>query len=301
MRILVAEDDVTSRHILTVVLTKWGFTPIVTEDGDAAWAALQQPDAPKLVLLDRNMPGMDGLEICGRLRAVSTSDPAYVILLTGQGEKEDIVRGLEAGANDYVTKPYHNAELQARIRVGQRMLELQAHLVEARDALAHQATHDALTGALNRRAIMDRARAELSRQQRDGRILSIGMCDLDHFKRINDTYGHQIGDEVLVAFAKRVQDQLRSYDYVGRYGGEEFLVLTPLSCGGDDTDLYERLCARIADTPFTTTAGVIPVTVSIGVAVGEALCSVDGLIADADAALYHAKANGRNRVLYARR
>jgi PleD family two-component response regulator len=171
MRILVAEDDVTSRHILTVMLTKWGFTPLVTEDGDAAWAALQQADAPKLVLLDRNMPGIDGLEICRRLRLTESSNPAYVILLTGQGEKEDIVGGLEAGANDYVTKPYHNAELQARIRVGQRMLELQTHLVEARDALAFQATHDALTGVLNRRAIMDRAKAELVRQQRDERVL----------------------------------------------------------------------------------------------------------------------------------
>jgi diguanylate cyclase (GGDEF)-like protein len=300
MRILVAEDDVTSRHILTVMLTKWGFSPLVTEDGDAAWAALQQADAPKLVLLDRNMPGIDGLEICRRLRLTESSNPAYVILLTGQGEKQDIVGGLEAGANDYVTKPYHNAELQARIRVGQRMLELQTHLVEARDALAFQATHDALTGVLNRRAIMDRAKAELVRQQRDGRILSVGMCDIDHFKRINDTYGHQIGDEVLIGFARRLQEQLRAYDYVGRYGGEEFLVLTPLSCGGDDTDLYERLCARIARVPFTTTAGEIPLTVSIGVVASQVLCTVDGLIADADAALYHAKASGRNRVLCAR-
>ena len=126
MRILIAEDDFTSRSILTAILKKWGYDPVVTEDGEAAWDALQQPDAPRLVLLDWNMPGMDGLEVCRRLREHETPNPPYVILLTGRGEKGDIVQGLEAGANDYVAKPYDNEELQARIRVGQRMLELQA-------------------------------------------------------------------------------------------------------------------------------------------------------------------------------
>ena len=156
MKILIAEDDFTSRSILTAILKKWGFDPVVTEDGGAAWDVLQRPDAPELVLLDWNMPGMDGLEICRRLREIDSSNPPYVILLTARGEKGDIVQGLEAGANDYVAKPYDNEELQARIRVGQRMLELQSRLLEARDALAHQATHDPLTGVLNRRAILDR-------------------------------------------------------------------------------------------------------------------------------------------------
>jgi diguanylate cyclase (GGDEF)-like protein len=296
MKILIAEDDITSRRILTAVLAKWGFTPLVTEDGNAAWAALHQIDAPKLVLLDRNMPGMDGLEICRRLRAEESAHPPYVILLTSHGEKQDIVRGLEAGANDYVTKPYHSAELQARIRVGQRMVELQAHLLAARDALAQQAMHDSLTGILNRRAILERLTAELARAKREGGRLSVGMCDLDHFKLINDAHGHQVGDEVLIAFTRCVQAHLRGYDGVGRYGGEEFLLIAPLSASAAGADLYERLCTRIAATPIPTAAGEVPLTVSIGVALSTPTSTVDTLLAAADTALYQAKAAGRNRV-----
>ena len=142
MKILIAEDDLTSRRILTAILKKGGFDPVAVEDGNAAWDILQKPDAPGLLLLDWNMPGLDGLEICRRLRQNDSRNPPYIILLTARGEKGDIVQGLEAGANDYVSKPYDHEELQARIRVGQRMLELQSRLTEARDALVHQATHD---------------------------------------------------------------------------------------------------------------------------------------------------------------
>ena len=143
MKILLAEDDLTSRSILTAILRKWGFDPVAAADGVAAWDLLQRPDAPRLLLLDWNMPGMDGLEICRRVRDIASRNPPYVILLTARGEKCDIVEGLESGANDYVAKPYDNDELLARIRVGQRMLELQSNLMEARDALEHQATFDA--------------------------------------------------------------------------------------------------------------------------------------------------------------
>jgi diguanylate cyclase (GGDEF)-like protein len=299
MKILIAEDDFTSRSILTAVLKKWSFDPVVTEDGGAAWDVLQRPDAPRLILLDWNMPGMDGLEICRRLREIGSSDPPYVILLTARGEKGDIVQGLEAGANDYVAKPYDNEELQARIRVGQRMLELQFHLLEARDALAHQATHDFLTGVFNRRAIRDRLKQEISRAGREKESLSVGMLDIDHFKNINDTYGHQAGDEALVAFTRCIQDGLREYDCVGRYGGEEFLVIAPGSMGLNKESLYERLRARIAEAVITTNAGMMSLTASIGVAPGTGQSTVDALLAAADAALYQAKAGGRNRVVYA--
>ena len=298
MRVLIAEDDFTSRSILTAILKKWGHDPIVTEDGTAAWDALQQADAPKLVLLDWNMPGMDGLEVCRRLRENDSTNPPYVILLTGRGEKGDIVRGLGTGANDYVAKPYDNEELQARIGVGQRMLELQASLLEARDALEHLAMHDPLTGVFNRRAILDRLRAELSRAKREGGRLSVGMCDLDHFKKINDTYGHQAGDDVLVAFTRCVQANLRDYDCVGRYGGEEFIVIAPGSNGQGCVDLYERLRAQVASAGIKTKAETISVTVSIGVASGTGQIAMDTLIAAADAALYQAKADGRNRVVH---
>jgi len=299
MRVLIAEDDLTSRTILTAILKKWGHDPVITEDGNAAWDALQQPDAPKLVLLDWNMPGMEGLELCRRLRNNESSNPPYIILLTGRVEKADIVQGLEAGANDYVTKPYDREELQARIGVGQRMLDMQASLLEARNALEYQAMHDPLTGIFNRRAILDRLKAEISRAKREGGRLSIGMCDLDHFKKVNDTCGHQAGDEALVAFTRCIQANLRAYDCVGRYGGEEFLVIAAGSKGQSEESLYERLRAKIADAVIKTKAGDISITVSIGVAPGTDQSTVETLVAAADAALYRAKANGRNRVAFA--
>jgi two-component system cell cycle response regulator len=299
MRILVAEDDFTSRSILVAILKKWGYDPVITEDGTAAWDALQRPDAPELVLLDWDMPGMNGLDVCRRLREIDSSHPAHVILLTARGEKGDIVQGLEAGANDYISKPFDSQELQARVRVGQRMLELQSSLREARDALAHQATHDPLTGILNRRAILDRLSEELARTKRENGTLSLAMCDIDHFKRVNDTLGHQAGDEVLVAFTRCLQVQLREQDSFGRYGGEEFIVIAPCPPGGTEEGLYERLCARVAEIEVMTKSGPVSLTVSIGVARGTGQSTADALIVASDEALYQAKAGGRNRVAYA--
>lgn len=299
MRILIAEDDVTSRNILSAILKKWGFEPVATEDGDAAWAALQQADPPRLLLLDRNMPGLEGVEICRRLRAAESSDPPYIILLTAHGEKSDVVQGLEAGANDYVAKPYDNEELLARLRVGQRMLELQARLREASDTLAHQATHDPLTGLLNRRAILERFTQELSRAKRESGSLSVGMFDVDHFKNVNDTHGHQVGDEALIGFAACIQRNLRDYDCVGRYGGEEFLVLMASPSGRVEEGRYEQLREAVERTAIATKSGNLSVTVSIGVARGTGESTVDTLLTAADAALYQAKAAGRNRAVYA--
>ncbi len=297
MRILLAEDDLTSRSMLTAILKKWGYDPVVSEDGNAAWEELQRPDAPRLVLLDWNMPGLEGPEVCRRLRKMETTNPSYVILLTGRDEKSDIVQGLEAGANDYIAKPFDNAELLARIRVGQRMLELQASLLETQAALAHQATHDVLTGILNRRAILDQLSGELARALRQGGSISIGMCDIDHFKKINDSLGHQAGDEVLAAFSRCLQAGLREYDHLGRYGGEEFLIIATGLPGQKDDELYERLRQEVAALEVKTRAGNVALTVSIGTAEGTGQSTVDRLIAAADAALYQAKADGRNRVV----
>jgi len=299
MRVLVVEDDLISRRILVTILKKWGYDPVATEDSEAAWEALQRPDAPELILLDRKMAGMDGLEVCRRLRENEASRSAYVILLTGLGEKSDIVQGLEAGANDYIAKPYDNEELRARIKVGQRMLELQSSLRQARDALAHQAMHDPLTGIFNRRAILAQLSKELSRARREDGRLSVGMCDLDHFKKINDTLGHPAGDEVLVALTRCIQAHLRDYDSIGRYGGDEFLVIAIGARGQAIASLYERLRTRVAATEIVTNTGNVSVTVSIGVAQGTGQSTVEALIAAADAALYRAKAEGRNRVVHA--
>jgi diguanylate cyclase (GGDEF)-like protein len=283
--------------MLAAILKKWGYDPVITQDGAAAWEELQKPDAPRLALLDWNMPGLEGLEVCRRLRSMETTDPSYVILLTGRTDKGDIVQGLEAGANDYIPKPYDNAELLARIRVGARMLELQASLLNTQAALAHQAAHDALTGIFNRRAILDQLGKELARAQRQGGRLSVGMCDIDHFKEVNDRLGHQAGDDVLVAFARILQANLREYDTVGRYGGEEFLVIASGPEALDDDGLYERLRRQVAAAEIQAGTGKVSLTASIGTAAAAAGATVDRLIAAADKALYQAKAEGRNRVV----
>ena len=227
MKILIAEDDMTSRNILTAMSQKWGYDPVAVEDGMAAWQVMQNDGAPSLAVLDWEMPGLDGLEVCRKIRSIMTSSPPYLIILRAKGKTEDIVKGLDAGANDYISKPYNNDELQARLRVGQRMLELQNELLATKDALAHEAMYDALTGALNRRAILSGLEKEIKRAHRRNSLLSIGLCDIDHFKQVNDTFGHQTGDDVLQGLVETMQRNLREYDFLGRYGGEEFLFVAP--------------------------------------------------------------------------
>ncbi|MCF8119406.1 MAG: diguanylate cyclase [Deltaproteobacteria bacterium] len=299
MKVLIAEDDATSRTILTSVLTQWGYEPVPTSDGRQAWDIMQQPDAPKLAILDWEMPGLNGLDICRRIQDMGSSNPPYCIVLTARDQKADIVKGLDAGANDYMSKPYDKNELQARINAGRRMVELQTELLETKNALAREAMHDPLTGALNRRAVLEGLERELNRAERHNSYLSIGLCDIDHFKEVNDRYGHQAGDVVLCAFVKTVQHNIRGHDLLGRYGGEEFLMVLPESRGGIAEGLYERLRTRIADTRITTPTGEVGITVSIGVARGRPGIAVEALLASADAALYKAKHAGRNRIVYA--
>jgi diguanylate cyclase (GGDEF)-like protein len=244
------------------------------------------------------MPGMDGVEVCRRARALETHQPPYIILLTALGEKEHLVTGFEAGADDYVGKPYDPAELRARIEVGRRLVELNDELIAAQLRLEVQARTDVLTGLANRRAILERLEDELRRAAREGATLGVGMVDVDHFKHVNDEYGHSAGDDVLCEVARRMQSVLRPYDRVGRFGGEEFLVLVPRVSGDELTQLLERLRKAVGSSRLAVGAADIVVTVSVGGAVtgGEA---EDALIARADAAMYEAKALGRDRVVLA--
>ena len=299
MKILIAEDDFTSRMMLDGVLTKWGFTTVVTTNGQEAWEAIQRADAPAIAILDWQMPIMNGLEICRKLRQIEQPTPPYLILLTARGDKKDIVKGLDAGANDYIPKPYDNEELLARIRVGQRMVQLQRELVKLNQTLLHEAMHDQLTGIYNRRAIINTFEKELDRAARGEKHLSIGLCDIDHFKSINDTYGHQVGDDVLRGFVKLVEKQLRKYDYLGRYGGEEFLIVSPDSKGTKSEGLYERICRYISENKIQTGHQKIAITVSIGVAAFSGGQTMQTLLSACDAALYRSKEGGRNRVSYA--
>ena len=297
MRILIAEDDFTSRTILVGVLKKEGHEVMATVNGAEAWDVLRQPDAPALIILDWMMPEMDGLEVVRRVRAMQTDRPPYLIMLTSKGEKADIIAGLDAGANDYLSKPFDPGELHARIAVGRRMVEMQDALIESRKILAHQATHDPLTGMLNRRAILDRLRKELARAGRHGDVLAVGMFDIDHFKQVNDMYGHQTGDDVLCGLTQILNESIREYDSVGRMGGEEFLVITPMKPGTNWISAFDRLCAKIAESNITTRSGVLSITVCIGVACAAAETTVDEILETADTAMYQAKNEGRNRVV----
>ena len=222
----------------------------------------------------------------------------YLLLLTTKGRKENIIEGLDAGADDYLTKPFDPQELQVRLRTGMRIVKLQAEIIEAREALRVQATHDALTGVWNRRAILEMLGTELVRSSRDDLPVAVAMADLDHFKRINDTYGHIAGDAVLREAVSRMRALLRPYDAMGRYGGEEFLVVLPGCTAQDAFRLAERLRIGISQEPMVIPGGTIEVTSSLGVAANDMTAALDAtaLIQAADTALYRAKAGGRNRV-----
>ena len=298
MKILIAEDDFTSRLLLTAVLTKFGYEVVVTENGAESWEELQKPNAPSVVILDWMMPAMDGLEVVSRVRAMQLPHQPYIIMLTAKGDKSSIVDGLDAGADDYVTKPFDPEELRARVNVGCRMIKTQDALIESQEILSHQATHDSLTGLLNRRAILSRLREEIARANRYGSSLAVGMCDIDHFIQFNDMYGHQTGDDVLCELAQIMRKSIREYDSAGRLGGEEFLVITPMKEGAHCLPIFGRMCIQIAESAIPTRSGVLSVKISIGVACSLLDKSADDILKAADAALYRAKNEGRNRVVH---
>jgi diguanylate cyclase (GGDEF)-like protein len=298
MKILIADDSVIDRHILESSLRKWSYEVMTACDGIEAWELLQSPDAPQLAVLDWMMPGLTGVEICRRLRQESRSAYTYVLLLTSRGEKEDLVEGMESGADDYITKPFDNHELKVRLRAGRRILELQAELVAAREALRVQATTDALTRAWNRYSILEILEKELNRAQHEQGFVGVILADLDHFKVVNDTYGHVAGDAVLRECVRRMQASMRSYDSIGRYGGEEFLVVLP---GCDDTATLkhaERLRVALSSEPMNLVENRVTLTASFGctVVAPGMQPTVAEVVRWADEALYRAKGDGRNAV-----
>lgn len=297
-KILVVEDDAVTRARLAFLLRKNSYEVDVAEDGDAGWQQFQNGYYP-IVLTDWSMPGLSGPELCERIRNYEGELYTYLILITGKTEKSNIALGLEAGADDYVTKPFDSGELIARLRTGRRILDLQASMREAQRKLQELASRDGLTGVLNRRALEERIAEAFSYFLRRGSPLSIAMLDLDHFKTINDTYGHQAGDDVLREAARRVSSMVREYDAVGRYGGEEFMVLLPDTPLDEASVIAERIRAAIGEESINTRdGGAIDATVSVGLATAGSgfRGNVNEVIESADAALYRAKRSGRNRV-----
>lgn len=303
MKVLIVDDDRSSRMMLQKLLGRWGYTCETAEDGEEALNKLSSPDGPKIAILDWMMPRVDGIEVCRRVRDAEwrVQNYVYIILLTSKSTREDLLAGLRAGADDYVSKPFDRYELEMRLNVGKRIIELQESYRAIQEELHHQATHDSMTGVFNKAAICDHLTREMNRAARGGNRLAIGMLDLDHFKGVNDTYGHRAGDDVLKEFVRRVLAASRPYDRLGRVGGEEFLLVVPDADPSDLPAAFERIRASIAADPMTSHEHELKVTVSVGVQTLEPDMTLDSFLHAADKLLYRAKEEGRDRVVLSER
>jgi diguanylate cyclase (GGDEF)-like protein len=287
--------------LLKRLLEGWGYEVVLAANGYEAQRILDGDDAPRLAILDCLMPGLGGLELCEQIRE-RKQGYVYTILLCApcpswnSHEQTDLLKGFELGADDYLSKPFKEPELRARIKVGERIIRSHEELIEAREALKFEASHDPLLRIWNRRAILDLLTTELSRAKRLQTSLSVFFADLDSFKRVNDNYGHLVGDEVLRSAAEKMSSAVREYDHVGRYGGEEFLVVLPDCTVEVAREIAERVRQHIGDKPIVTAPALVHVTVSIGVSQWHFGQEIHDLLHRADIAMYRAKQNGRNRV-----
>jgi diguanylate cyclase (GGDEF)-like protein len=302
LKILIADDDPVSRRLMERILQKSGYEVVTSENGEQALEVLSTEDGPRLALLDWVMPGLDGLEVCRRVRTRNGQPYVYITLLTSKLSSDDVVAGLEAGADDYLTKPCNPGELRARLRTGQRVLRLEDTLVEAREEMRFKATRDDLTGLWNRGSVLTLLESALSRSVQEHVGVSLLLCDVDHFKQVNDSHGHLVGDEVLRQVASRLQASVRVADAVGRFGGEEFLIVLWGCSGAHLRDRAERVRGAVDCRPFPIDGGALCVSLSMGaVAVDEWTVGlpIELLLKKVDAALYFAKSIGRNCVVRA--
>lgn len=297
MKILLADRDQELLAELEGLLQKWGYDVVLARDGAQAWRILEGENAPRLAILEWKMTGLDGIEVCRRWRLKPEAPPMHVLLILDKGGQEDLVEGLNAGADDFLRKPLDLQELKARLRTGSRIAELEEAVHRSEDALRLQATHDPVTGAWNRATILEFLAREFARAGRDQTFVSVLLADLDRLREVNSTYGHRAGDEVLREVVRRMLTLVRSYDSVGRYGGEEFLLVLPMSDGLTALYVAERIREAIAATPIRTSDGTILVTVSLGVAAvgGDEDMDSIALLRAVDLALSRAKSAGRNR------
>jgi diguanylate cyclase (GGDEF)-like protein len=299
MRILVVDDEPTSRLLVQAAVDWLGHQWIAADDGQAAWECFQQ-DKPDVLITDLMMPGVDGLELCRRVRANAQTSYTYIILVTVLSDRQDIVRGMDAGADDYLVKPLQLFDLQARLIAAQRVTDLHAELDRHRAQLAHLARHDPLTGLSNRRSLDEDLEVLHARSQRYGRGFALAMCDIDRFKAYNDTHGHQAGDQALRAVAATIAGEVRGGDGVYRYGGEEFLLVLPEQTLDTALVAVERVRSAVErlaiPQPAAGPGGRL--TLSAGIAAfspGEPTTAQE-LLGRADAALYRAKSAGRNQL-----
>lgn len=295
MEVLVVEDDQFYQTTFREILSFHGFTPVTAYDGYEALNILSQEQAPQLMILDWNLPHLNGLDVCKCLRLKMLNDSIYIVIVTAEDHNSKIVQGLENGANDYIRKPFNQSELLARLEVGRRTIDIQEELKSQIRTLTEENRYDYLTKVLNRKSTMTSLHQELSRCERKGSILHIAVCDIDHFKRVNDTHGHFVGDEVLVSFADLVKSTLRPYDIFGRIGGEEFIIGAIIP---EDSAFafFERMRKTVALTALSTSRGRCHITMSMGITQCHTTKELDKALLRADEALYEAKNNGRNTV-----
>jgi two-component system cell cycle response regulator len=292
VKIMLVEDSAIQRRRIGRYLKEWNLDFVAIDNGADAWSVLQDPDPPSLVLLDWMLPGLDGIELCRRIRTLGANGTyIYTVMLTAKDKKHDLLTAMAAGADDYLAKPVEPSELRARIMVGKRIFELQ-------QSLKFAATHDFLTTLLNRAEILARLTQELNRNEREDKPTAIILADLDNFKEVNDSLGHAAGDCVLKEVAQRLQSDLRAYDLVGRYGGEEFLIVLPNCNLPTATRRADEIRGLVSKNAMVTTFAKVPVTISMGITVSDGAYSltIEDLLQQADEALYHAKGTGRNCV-----
>ena len=300
--ILIAEDDPVSRKLLEKILIKAGNKVVSVENGQKALELFNDKFFP-IVLTDWMMPEMDGLELCRAIRKNTYPGYVFIILLTAKDSKDDIIRGLGAGADDYLTKPFSHAELIARLNTGKRVLELERSLKDANEEIRILSITDPLTGTYNRGYMTERLPQEIKRARRYSRALSIILCDIDHFKKVNDTYGHLVGDRVLKDFAQCIRHSIRQdVDWTARYGGEEFLIVLPETDVNGASVMAERLKSELSQRVTETQGKQISITASFGVTgfgpdTPDEMISPEAMISKADKYLYQAKREGRNRAM----
>lgn len=303
MRILVADDDPVSRRLMQGILERNGYEVVLASDGLRACALLTNADAPRLALIDWMMPELDGPAVCREVRRHRSDSYVYIALLTARQSSCDIVEGLEAGADDYLIKPCHPAELKARLLTGRRILSYEDKLIASREDMHYRATHDSLTDLANRASILSELKQAMETSVRRQSDFSVLLCDIDHFKETNDRYGHLVGDHVLEEVARRLRQSIRKTDTVGRYGGEEFLIVLD-GCGPEHIGACaEQVRCAINGEKIHSGQYGMEVSVSIGAVTfsGQstdptAPTSVEQLLHAADEALYKAKTHGRDRV-----
>jgi diguanylate cyclase (GGDEF)-like protein len=300
IKLLIAEDDLISMKILEKHAKTWGFEVYTANNGKKAWNTFQKENI-QIAILDWMMPRMSGIELCEHIRQKTSEEYAYIILLTSRKNQNDVITGLTAGADDYITKPFNIPELKIRLKIGSRIIKLQQQLLESKRKIQEIAIHDSLTTLLNRTEIVRILSEAFEQTRREKKPLGAIMLDIDHFKKINDNFGHQTGDSVLTEIAIRLKENIRPYDKIGRYGGEEFLVVLP-NCGLIEVaQIAERLRVSICKKKIKTENQLLNISISLGCTSLENpnISSPKELMNISDHALYEAKKEGRNRVVIA--